>query len=110
MAPKKSANNEVFENVKNTFEMEIDNEILKQSNCTHVKGNATKLEYTNYNKNINGFSFLLYPTHWFLFYTLLTKLLIFISRGTGRKILTPEYFSFKQCLSKQKLFLKEIEK
>ena len=34
--------------------MEMDNEILKQDNADQVKGNATKLEYTDYGKNING--------------------------------------------------------
>ena len=33
--------------------MEIDNEVFKQ-NTDQVKGNATKLEYTNYDKIING--------------------------------------------------------
>ena len=33
--------------------MEIDKEIFKQNNADQVKGNATKLEYTNYRKNIN---------------------------------------------------------
>ena len=28
--------------------MEMDNEIFKQNNADQVKGNATKLEYTNY--------------------------------------------------------------
>ena len=53
LALKKSANNELFERIKNTFEMEIDNEVFKQ-NTDQVKGNATKLEYTNYDKIING--------------------------------------------------------
>ena len=47
-----SANNEVFEYIKNTFETEMDNGIFKQSNADQVKGNATKLEYTNYSKNL----------------------------------------------------------
>ena len=34
--------------------MEMDNEILKQDNADQVKGNATKLEYTDYGKNINS--------------------------------------------------------
>ena len=34
--------------------MEMDNEIFKQNNADQAKGNATKLEYTNYGKNING--------------------------------------------------------
>ena len=48
-----STNNEVFVRVKNTFEMKMDNEIFKQDNTDQVKDNATKLEYTNYNKNVN---------------------------------------------------------
>ena len=31
----------------------MDNEIFKQDNTDQVKDNATKLEYTNYNKNVN---------------------------------------------------------
>ena len=34
--------------------MEMDIGISKQNNADQVKGNATKLEYTNYGKNING--------------------------------------------------------
>ena len=37
----KSANNEVFEHIKNTFEMEMDNEIFKENNADQVKDNAT---------------------------------------------------------------------
>ena len=48
-----SANNKVFEHIINTFEMEMDNEIFKQNNDDQVKDNPTKLEYTNYGKNIN---------------------------------------------------------
>ena len=33
--------------------MEMDNEVFKQNNADQVKGNATKLEYTNYGKHIN---------------------------------------------------------
>ena len=51
---KKSSNNEVFEHIKNTFEMEMENEIFKLNKADQVKGNATKLQYTNYSKNING--------------------------------------------------------
>ena len=47
LALKMSANDEVFEHVKNTFDLKIDNEILKQDNTDQVKSNATKLEYTN---------------------------------------------------------------
>ena len=47
---KKSANNEVFEHIKNTFEMEMNNEIFKQNNTDQAKSNATKLEYTNDSK------------------------------------------------------------
>ena len=32
-ALKRSANNQVLENIKNTFEMEMDNEIFKQNNA-----------------------------------------------------------------------------
>ena len=32
-ALKKSANNQVLEHIKNTFEMEMDNEIFKQNNA-----------------------------------------------------------------------------
>ena len=39
-AIKKSANNEVFQHITNTFEMEIDNKIFKQINADQVKGNA----------------------------------------------------------------------
>ena len=45
---KKSANNEVFENIKNTFEIEMDNKPLKQNNADQVKDNAPKLDYKNY--------------------------------------------------------------
>ena len=41
---KKSVNNEAFEHIKNTFEMEIDSEIFKQNNAGLVKGNATELD------------------------------------------------------------------
>ena len=34
--------------------MEMDIGISKQNNADQVKGSATKLEYTNYGKNING--------------------------------------------------------
>ena len=34
--------------------METDNEIFKQNNADQVKGNAAKVEYTNYSKNVNG--------------------------------------------------------
>ena len=34
--------------------MEMDNKLFKQNNADQVKGNATKLEYTSYHKNING--------------------------------------------------------
>ena len=54
LALKKSANSEVFEHIKSTFEMKVDNESFKQNNADQVKGNATKLEYTNYGKNMNG--------------------------------------------------------
>ena len=54
LAPKKSANNETFEHIKDTFEMEMENEIFKQNNADQVRGNAINLEYTNYGKNING--------------------------------------------------------
>ena len=50
LALKKSANDEVFEHIKNTFEMKMDNEIFKQNNADQVKDNATKLEYTIYGK------------------------------------------------------------
>ena len=50
---KMSTNNKVFEHIINTFEMEMDNEIFKQNNDDQVKDNPTKLEYTNYGKNIN---------------------------------------------------------
>ena len=58
LAVKKLANNAVFKHIKNTFEMEMENEIFKQNNADQVKGNATKLEYTNYGKNIKGSSFI----------------------------------------------------
>ena len=51
---KHTVNNEVFEYIKNILEMEMDSKLLKQNIADHVKGNATKLEYTNYGKNING--------------------------------------------------------
>lgn len=35
--------------------MKLDNEIFKQNNTDKVKGNTTKLKYTNYGKNINAF-------------------------------------------------------
>ena len=54
LALKKSPNDEVFEYIKNTSEMAMDNEIFKQNNVNQAKGNGTKLEYTNYGKNING--------------------------------------------------------
>ena len=54
LALKKSANNEVFEHIKDTFEIEMDNEIFKQNNADQVKGNTTKSEYTNCDKNRNG--------------------------------------------------------
>ena len=54
LALKKPENNAVFEHIKNTFEMEMDNKFFKQNNANQVKSNATKLEYTNYGKNING--------------------------------------------------------
>ena len=41
---KKSVNNEAFEHIKKTFEMEIDSEIFKQNNAGQVKGNATELD------------------------------------------------------------------
>ena len=34
--------------------MEVDSEIFRQNNVDQAKGNATKLEYRNYDKNING--------------------------------------------------------
>ena len=34
--------------------MNMGNEIFKQNNADQVKDNATKLEYTNNGKNING--------------------------------------------------------
>ena len=45
LALKKIANNEIFEHIKSTFEMTMENEIFKQNNADQVKGNATKLEY-----------------------------------------------------------------
>ena len=33
------------------------NKIFKQNNAGQIKGNTTKLEYTNYGKNVNGSSF-----------------------------------------------------
>ena len=54
LALKKSANNAVYKHIKNTFEMEMDNKIFKEDNVDQVKGNATKLEYTTYSKNIKG--------------------------------------------------------
>ena len=35
--------------------MEMDSKIFKRNNADQVKANATKLEYTNYGKNVNGF-------------------------------------------------------
>ena len=32
----------------------MDNKIFKQNNADQVKSNATKLEYTNYCKNLSG--------------------------------------------------------
>ena len=40
---KKSAINEVFEHIKNTFEMEKDNEIFKQNNAAQVRDNSAKI-------------------------------------------------------------------
>ena len=45
---KTSANNEVFEHIKNNLWDEMDNEIFKQNNADQVKDNATNLQYTNY--------------------------------------------------------------
>ena len=44
MALKKSANDEVFEHIENTFELKMDNEIFKRNNPDQVTGNATKLD------------------------------------------------------------------
>ena len=44
---KNSTNNELFKHIKNTSEMEMDNEICKQNSADQVKGNGAKLEYTN---------------------------------------------------------------
>ena len=44
MALKKSANNEVFEHIENTFKLKMDNEIFKRNNPDQVTGNATKLD------------------------------------------------------------------
>ena len=33
LSPKKSVNNDVFEHIKNTFEMEMDNKIFKQNSA-----------------------------------------------------------------------------
>ena len=54
LALKKFSNNEVFKFFKNYFEIEMDNKIFKQNNAGQVKSNATKLEYTNYCKNLSG--------------------------------------------------------
>ena len=54
LALKKLGNNEVFKFFKNSFEIEMDNKIFKQNNADQVKSNATKLEYTNYRKNLSG--------------------------------------------------------
>ena len=54
LALKKSANNEVFKHIKKTFKKKMDNKTFKLNNADQVKDNATKLEYTNYGKNING--------------------------------------------------------
>ena len=54
LALKKLSNNEVFKFFKNSFEIEMDNKIFKQNNADQVKSNATKLEYTNYCKNLSG--------------------------------------------------------
>ena len=54
---KKLANNQAFEHIKNTFEMEMDKEIFKQNNADQGKGNAAKLEYTNYGRNVTGSPF-----------------------------------------------------
>ena len=45
----KSANDAVFKHIKNTFQMEMNNEIWKHNNTDQVKGNAAKNS-----KNING--------------------------------------------------------
>ena len=47
-------NNEVFEHIKSTFEMDMDNETFKQNNVHQIIVNATKLKYTNCGKDING--------------------------------------------------------
>ena len=54
LALKTSADNEVFKHIKSIFQMEMDNEIFKQNNVDQAKGNATNLEYTNRDKNVNG--------------------------------------------------------
>ena len=47
-------NNEVFEHIKSTFEMDMDNETFKQNNVHQIIVNATKLKYANCGKDING--------------------------------------------------------
>ena len=44
LALKMSANNEMFEHIKNTIEIEMDREIFRQSSAGQAKGNATKLD------------------------------------------------------------------
>ena len=44
MALKKSANNEVFEHIENTFELKLNNEIFKRNNPDQVTGNAKTLD------------------------------------------------------------------
>ena len=56
---KNLANNKVFEHTKNTFEIEIVNEVSKQNTFDQVKGNAIKLRYTKNGKNINDSSSLI---------------------------------------------------
>ena len=50
LALRKPVNNEVFEYIKNNFDMKMDNKIFRQNNADQVKNKATKLEQTNYGK------------------------------------------------------------
>lgn len=51
-----SASNEIFGEIKYIYEIEVDDEMFIQNNAGQAKGNAAKLEYANYGKNINGSS------------------------------------------------------
>ena len=51
---KMSASNEIFGDIKYNYEIEVDDKMFIQNNADQAKGNAAKLEYANYGKNLNG--------------------------------------------------------